>query len=436
MQHFPLTRREFLGASAAAAGALLLPRQALARRPSMRPDKLRIVVVGTANQAAWNLSQIADQEIVALCDVDANFLAAAGANFPGAKHFRDFREMLSASLDFDAALVAAPDHIHAPAAAMALRLGKHVYCEKPLAHSVFEVRTLARLAAEKKLVTQMGTHIHSTANYRRVVELVRSDAIGKVRQVHTWCNKSWSGGKYSDPKPAPGHVDWNLWLGPAPQHDYCDGIHPGNWRKFWAYGTGTLGDMACHYMDLPHWALDLDHPTSVHAKGPEKVDAVGTPAWLVVEYEHPAKGDRPEVKLTWHDGDKRPDILSKFKNKDASPLAWGDGNLFIGDTGMILANYDTHLLLRDNVVVDITPPKPTIPDSIGHHKEWIEACRTGSPTTCNFKYSGALSEAVLLGNVSYRVGKKLQWDAANLKATNAPEAAEFITPKFRDGWKL
>lgn len=434
-QHW-LNRRDFLKATTAAAGALLLPRAAMARVSRLRPDKLRIVVVGTANQAAWNLSQIADQQIVGLCDVDANYLAAAGTQFPDAKRFKDFREMMSAPLDFDAALVATPDHIHAPAAAMALRMGKHVYCEKPLAHSVFEIRTLSKLAAPKKLVTQMGTQIHSTANYRRVVELVRSGAIGKVREAHTWVGKSWSNGKYAQAKAAPAHVDWNLWLGPAPEHEYSEGIHPGNWRKFWAYGTGTLGDMACHHMDLSHWALDLGHPTTVHAKGPGKADAIGTPEWLEVEYEHAAKGDRPAVKLTWHDGGKRPEALAKLKGKDGKPVEWGDGNLFVGETGMILADYGQHVLFRENVAVDFTAPKATIPDSIGHHKEWIQACRTGGPTTCNFDYSGALSETVLLGNVSYRVGKKLDWDSANLRATNAPEAAEFITPKFRDGWKL
>ena len=417
----------------AAAAAVTIGRPSWAR--VCRADKLRIAVVGTANQAGWNLSQIEQEQIVAICDVDANYLEQAGAKYKEAKRFRDFREMIGAPLDIDAVLVAAPDHIHAPAAAMALRVGKHVYCEKPLAHTVEEVRVLAKLAAEKKLVTQMGTQIHAEPNYRRVVELVRSGIIGKIREVHVWCGKSWAAGRYTDGKEVPAHLDWNLWLGPAPEHAYSDGIHPGNWRKFWAYGTGTLGDMACHHMDLPHWALELDHPATVEAEGPT-VDAIGTPAWLIVRYEHPAKGDRPAVKLTWWDGGKRPEVLVKVKNADGTPLAWGDGNLFVGETGMIIADYGAHKLIRDGVVADFTPPKPTIPDSIGHHKEWIAACKTGSPTTCNFAYSGALSEAVLLGNVAYRVGKKFQWDAAALKAVNAREADTFIRHQYRSGWVL
>lgn len=432
MHHSPLSRRTFLQATAATAVAASLPRFALARR---RADKLRIGVVGTANQAGWNISQLGGEQIVALCDVDANYLEAAASKVQGVKTFRDFREMLSAPLDLDAVLVACPDHVHAPAAAMALRAGKPVYCEKPLAHTVSEVRTLSALAREKKVATQMGTQIHAEGNYRRVVELVRSGAIGRVREVHTWVGRSWGGGRYSESKPAPAHLDWDLWLGPAPAHDYCDGIHPGNWRRFWPYGTGTLGDMACHHMDLPFWALDLGQPSTIEAEGPP-VDAVGTPSWLVVRYEHPATPAREAVKLTWYDGGKHASLLKPLKNKDGSPLQWGDGNLFVGDDGMIIADYGSHLLLRDNQAVDFTAPARSIPDSIGHHAEWFNAIRTGAPTTCNFAYAGNLTESVLLGNVAYRLGKKIEWNAGMMKATNAPEAEALLRHQYRAGWTL
>lgn len=428
------TRRTFLLTTSAAAAAATLPRVSFARR-RLRPDKLRIGVVGTANQAGWNISQLGSEQIVALCDVDSNYLDAAAAKVQGVKKFRDFREMLAAPLDLDAVLIAAPDHIHAPATAMALRAGKPVYCEKPLAHTVEEARIVAGLAREKKLATQMGTQIHAGDNYRRVVELVRSGIIGHVKEAHVWVGKSWGGGSYGPAKEPPTTLDWELWLGPAPEHAFSEGIHPGNWRRFWSYGTGTLGDMACHHMDLSFWALDLRHPTSIHAEGPP-VDAVGTPEWLVVHYEHPAKGDRPGVKLTWYDGGKHAELLKPFKNKDGTPLQWGDGTLFVGENGMILADYDNHVLIRDNKVTDFTPPPATIPNSIGHHAEWFAAIRAGSPTTCNFEYSGALSEAVLLGNVSYRTGKKIEWDAANLRATNAPEAEKLIRHSYRSGWVL
>ncbi|MGE3108617.1 MAG: Gfo/Idh/MocA family protein [Phycisphaerales bacterium] len=427
-----VSRRRFIKAGAAAVALASAPR---AWSRTRRSEKLRIAVVGTQNQAAWNLSQIQGEQIVGICDVDLGFLEQAGATYPGAKRYRDFRGMLSGSLEYDAVLVAAPDHIHAPAAALALRRGKHVYCEKPLAHTVEEARVLATLAKEKGLATQMGTQIHAGANYRRVVELVRSGIIGNILEVHVWCGKSWSGGTYGESKPPPANLDWDLWLGPAAKHDYCDGIHPAQWRRFWEYGTGTLGDMACHHMDLAHWALELGHPLSVHAQGPP-VDAVGTPAWLIVRYEHPAKGQRAPVTVTWYDGEKRPEVLATLKNADGTPLSWGDGNLFVGESGMIIADYGSHRLLRNGIAVEFTPPAPSIPDSAGHHAEWIAACKTGSPTTCHFGYSGMLSEAVLLGNVSYRVGKKLEWDPVALRASNAPEADTLIKHHYREGWML
>ncbi len=425
-----ITRRVFLGAAAGAGIALTFGRRAFARRP----DKLRIAVVGTANQASWNISQLGSEHIAAICDVDARYLGAAAARFPGARRFRDFREMLTADLDLDAVLVAAPDHIHGPASALALRRGLHVYCEKPLTHTVEESRVLARLAAEKNLATQMGTQIHAGSNYRRVVELVRSGAIGAVREAHVWCGKSWSNGRYGEPKDPPAHLDWNLWLGPAAERPYSDGLHPGSWRSFWAYGTGTLGDMACHYLDLAHWALDPGAVTAVEAEGPEVHD-VGTPAWMIVRWEHAGSGGVP-TRINWYDGGRRPEILKSLTNADGSALSWGDGQLFVGEDGMVISDYGNHKLLREGRVVDFEAPERSIPESIGHHAEWFAACRAGSPTTCNFAYSGALTEAVLLGNVAYRVGKRLEWDAANLRATNAPEAAGLVRHEYRDGWTL
>lgn len=431
MSRRAISRRDFVKGGVLAAAAAGFP--GIARGRSA--EKLRIAVVGTGNQADWNLRQIAGEQVVALCDVDSNYLDKAAAAHREARRFRDFREMLSASIDFDAVLVAAPDHIHGPAAAMALRRGKHVYCEKPLAHSVDEVRTLSRLAAEKKLVTQMGIQIHAGGNYRRVVELVRSGAIGRIREVHVWCERAWSGGRYGEAKPAPAHLDWNLWLGPAAEHAFCDGIHPAEWRRFWSYGAGTLGDMACHHLDLPFWALDLKHPRTIQAEGPP-ADAVGAPAWLIVRYEFPEEGGRPPVTVTWYDGGKRPERLAALKTKEGAALEWGDGTLFVGEEGLVIADYGRHLLLRDNQVTDFTPPEKSIPESIGHHAEWIAACKAGSATTCNFDYAGVLTEAVLLGVVSYRVGRKLDWNAKELRAAGCPEADRYIRHEYRKGWEL
>ena len=331
----------------------------------------------------------------------------------------------------EAVLVAATGRTHAPASAVAIRMGKRCYCEKPLSHNVAEARMVARLAAEKKVATQMGTQIHAGENYRRVVELIQAGAIGPVEEVHVWCGKAWGGGtRPSETPPVPPNLHWDLWLGPATYRPYHPCYLPGNWRRWWDFGSGTLGDMACHYMDLPFWALDLRYPTSVEAEGPP-VDAETAPLALVVRYEFPARGEKPPVKFTWYDGTNRPAILA-----DRKLPAWGAGVLFVGKEGMLLADYGRRQLYPEDKFAGYQPPEPTIPPSLGHHNEWIEACKTGSPTTCNFDYSGALSEAVLLGNVAYRVGQKLQWDAAALKATNCPEADAFLRRTYREGWTL
>ena len=441
-----LTRRGFLGRSllvggAAAAGWHVNPRPAAASTSAL--EKLNIAAVGTANRAAANISGCASQNIVALTDIDSNFLDAAAAKYKGARKYRDFRTMLEKEEDkLDAVIVATPDHTHAAAAAMALRMGKHTYCEKPLTHTVYEARRLAELAAEKKLVTQLGTQIHAGDNYRRVVELVQSGTIGPVREVHVWVGVNYSGGRLLN-KEKPSNVDWDLWLGPAPKrpyvectiHDKPTTVHPFHWRSFWDYGSGGLGDFGCHYMDLAHWALALKHPTSVAATGPEPDDEATT-AGIVVRYEYPARGSLPPCKLTWYDGGKKPEALARFKDKKGKPLDWPSGQLFIGQRGAILSNYGAHMLLPVDKAGDFKRPEPYIPASSGHHNEWIEAIKEGGPTTCNFAYSGALTEAVLLGVVSYRSGQALQWDGQNLRVTNSAKAQQMLHREYRPGWTL
>lgn len=429
------TRRQFLQTSASAAAAWWVAGRALAEDSKSPNEKLNIAVVGTTNQAAYNIGNITNQNLVAFADVDSNNLHATAQKFPHAKTYADFRKMLDAEgKNIDAVLVATPDHIHAPATAMALRMGKHAYCEKPLSHSVTESRVLARLAKEHKCVTQLGTQIHATSNYRRCVEIIQSGAIGKVTEAHAWVGKGWSDGRFMTAE-APSSLNWDLWLGPAPERPFSAGVHPSNWRKFWDYGSGTLGDMGCHYIDLIFWALDLKYPTATWAEGPP-VHEVGAPAWCTAHWEFPAHGDKPPVKLHWYDGGKRPEILSTLKRKDGSPVQWGDGHLFIGDKGMMLSSYGGYLLLPEDKFVDFKKPEPTIADSIGHHAEWVKACKEGGKTTCNFDYSGALSETVLLGTVAYRAGERLEWDAENLKVKNTTKADAFLQREYRKGWTL
>ena len=425
-------RRDFLRGVAGVAA--LGPLAGLARaRAQGANDKLNIGVIGTSGRGLENLKGVEGENIVAVCDIDDDLLGRASERLPRAKAFVDCRELIGMP-GLDAVVISTADHTHAPAAAMALRLGKHVYCEKPLTHTVYEARTLAKLAAQARVATQMGTQIHATTNYRRVVEIVQSGSIGPVREVHVWLGgKTWSGGERpADSPPVPAGLHWDTWLGPAPDRPYSPAYVPQNWRRWWAFGNGTLGDMACHYQDLPFWALKLRHPITVEAQGPP-VHPETTPPWLVVRAEFPARGDLPPVALTWYDGGKLPE---KFDELKLNPKRWGSGVLFVGEKGSLVADYSRHAVHPGPEFVGFQPPPRSIPDSIGHHAEWIAACKDGRPTTCNFDYSGALTEAVLLGNVAYRVGRKIEWDADNLKAVGCPEADAFLRREYRPGWTL
>lgn len=426
-----LTRRSFIQQSAlGVAGLWLAGGQNLLARKLSANDKLNIGVIGVANRGGANFQGVASQNIVALCDVDENYLRAAAQKLPQAKTYSDFRKLLDQK-EIDAVVISTTDHTHAPATVMALKSGRHVYCEKPLTHTVSEARIVAELARKHKRVTQMGTQIHATGNYRRVVELVKSGAIGPVREVHNWAGTVWAGRPLSkEPVPVPAHLSWDLWLGPAPKRPYDPAYVPAHWRGWWAFGGGTMADMGCHHIDLSYWALDLRHPISIEAEGPP-VNSETCPEWLIVRYEFPARGPLPPVNLTWYNGGKRPRYFTEGKLPK-----WGNGTLFVGEKGMLLADYDRHVLLPEKDFAGFVPPKPFIQESIGHHEEWIEACKMNGPTTCNFDYSGALTEAVLLGNVAYRVGQKLEWDAEKLKATNCPEARQFIQHRYRAGWKI
>jgi predicted dehydrogenase len=427
-----LRRRDFLrGAALAGTAAASGLRPDWARGQTRSPnEKLNIAIVGTANRAQANIDGVQGENIVALCDIDEIYLGRASERFPRAKTYHDFRKLLE-QRDIDAVVVSTADHVHAPASIMAMRLGKHVYCEKPLAHTVHEARLAAETAAKAKVATQMGTQIHATDNYRRVVELVKSGAIGPVRECHVWCGKTWSGGERpKETPPVPKRLHWDLWLAGAPERPYHPTYLPANWRRWWDFGSGTLGDMACHYMDLPFWALDLRHPTSVEAEGPA-VHPETTPPSMIVRYEFPARGDQPPTKLSWFDGGKQPRILA-----EAGLPKWDSGVLFVGDKGMLLADYDQRRLYPESSFRDFQAPTPSIPASVGHYNEWITACKTGSPTTCNFGYSGALTESVLLGNVAYRVGQRLTWDGDMTKATNCPAADRLIKKEYRRGWEI
>ncbi len=432
-----ITRRQFVAQSAAAGVLAAGFHTSVAAADSKSPnEKINLACIGTGNKGGHNIGQLSGQNIFALCDIDEQFLGKAAEKYPAASKHRDFRKMLDAlHNNIDAVVVSTPDHMHAPATEMALELGKPVYCEKPLTHTIEEARRITELAAKQDVATQMGTQIHATDNYRRVVELVQSGAIGTVREVYTWCNKGWFDGRYNpDPKGSPQHVDWNLWLGVAEERPYSPGLHPFFWRRFWDFGSGTFGDMAAHIMDLPFWALGLKYPSSVVATGPE-VHQDGAPQWCMAEYTFAATADRPELKFYWSDGGKHHKIVQGLTDASGKPLSsWSPGALFVGDDGMLAASYSRRQLFPLDKFEDTTPPKPTIADSIGHWNEWVQAVKTGSPTTCNFGYAGPLTEHILLGVVAFRTGKKIIWDPKTLTPGGAPEAAQFIQKKYRAGW--
>jgi predicted dehydrogenase len=417
-------------AATSSASAALFKRKT---KPEALPanDRLNIGVIGTANRAMANIQGVAHENIVALCDVDENLMAAAAQKFPKAAKYTDWRDLLD-HRGLDAVVVSTPDHTHAVATVAALKSGLHVYCEKPLTLTVSEARIVRETARGRGLATQMGNQIHASTNYRRVVELIQSDAIGPVTEVHVWVGATYK--PYERPTeivPVPAHLHYDLWLGPAQYRPYHPEYLPFKWRNWWAFGGGTLADFGCHYMDLPFWALGLQAPLTVEAEGPLP-HKEGPPENQMVRYEFGARGPQPPVKLTWYQGQLRPPHFAQ-----GLLPKWGNGVLFIGARGMLIADYGKYQLLPEASFAGFQPPAPFIPDSIGHHKEWTEACKHGVGTTSNFEYAGLLTEAVLLGNVSHRLGgKKLMWDPLNLRAANSIEADEFIQHHYRRGWRL
>lgn len=427
------SRRDFLKTTGAAAAAVSggVWSEVVAEDSTSSLEKLNVAAVGTANRAAANVSGVSGEQLVALCDIDRNYLDRAVESYPDATPYADYRELIDAEGDkIDAVVVATADHNHAPAAIRAIRAGKHVYCEKPLTHTVHEARVIAEAAKKHGVTTQMGTQIHAEDNYRRVVEIIQSGAIGDVDEVHVWVGKGWGGGDRPEGgQEPPEFLSWDLWLGPAPERPFFPGTyHPAQWRRWWDFGQGTLGDMACHYMDLPFWALKLRHPIHCEAEGPE-VHPETCPNGLIVRYQFPAREGLPATKLTWYDGDLIPRQIG------GQPVP-GSGVMFIGSEGAMFADYTKYRLFPVEKFAGFAPPAQTIPNSIGHHAEWIKACKDGSPTTCNFDYSGALTEAVLLGNVAYRTGESLDWNAAELTATNYPAADAYIRKQYRAGWEV
>lgn len=445
------SRRGFLqtGAGALAAGTLGFPAITRSQSPN---SKLGVALIGVGGRGGSHVAAMLDlkEDLVALCDVNENHLGSALQKAPKARSYADFRDLLGKLEDIDAVIVSSTEHTHAFGILPALRANKHVYSEKPLTRDVRECRMIVEEAARRpQLMTQMGTQIHASENYRRVVELVQSGAIGKVTECHVWVSRAWGWQTEEQAKankdilytpdtpkqgmPVPPGLNWDLWIGPAPYRDFHEYYFPGpRWYRWWDFGNGTMSDLGSHRNDLPFWALKLDAPLTIEAGGPPPHPDIA-PASMWARYTYGARGaDLPPVTLTWYQGTEKPDLWRQGKIP-----AWGDGVLFVGEEGMLLADYGKHVLLPEAKFAGFQPPKPSIPPSPGQQAEWVLACKGEGPRPlCHFGYSGPLTEANHLGNVAYRAGKKLEWDTKNLRFPNAPEAEKFLGRSYRQGWSL
>jgi predicted dehydrogenase len=425
-------RRHMLKTTAAVGAGFWLGTQAVGRGDDSPNEKLNIACIGIGGRGAANLGGVSGENIVALCDVDDQRAGKAYEKHPQAKKYTDFRRLLDEmEKQIDAVVISTPDHTHFHPAMMAMRMGKHVYCEKPMAHNVWEVREMTRFAAEQELATQLGAQRHAMENMHRVVELVQAGAIGQVTEVH-----SWIGGSRGMPEiptetpPVPAHLDWELWIGPAAMRPYHPSICPYGWRFWWDYGTGETGNWGCHILDIPFWALGLKYPTRVEGSGPP-VHPVTTPKSLSTRFEFPAAGDRGPVTLHWYHAAGGPDILRELNLPES-----GNNTLFIGTEGKLLCGFGRRKLYPEDKFADYQPPTETIPDSPGFYKEWIMACKGGIPATCNFDYTGPMAETVLLGNVAYRAQGAFDWDADKLQVVGNQRAAELIREPYRKGWEI
>lgn len=463
-----LGRRSFLqkvtlASASLAAFPALLPAVRGENAPS---KKLNLAGIGIGGQGASDLREMASQNIVALCDVDKNHAAGTFKAYPKAKPFVDFRKMLDEMKEIDAVVIATPDHLHAFAAMEAMRRGKHVYCEKPLTHSVWEARQLAQAARHFKVVTQMGNQGQATDATRRLCELVWSGIIGPIREVHVWTDRPsrglfdeyWPQGvnRPSDTPKAPADLDWDLWIGPAPMRPYHPAYHPFRWRGWWDFGTGALGDIGCHALDSIFRALKLGAPLSIQAAS-TRANQDSFPLGSMVTFQFPERDAAvqeinryvtgksgkeaggfamPPVKLVWYDGGLRPARPASLPD---GTMMGDNGRLLIGDDGFIL-NQTVFPSEKAKAAAEIPS---TLPKSIGHYEEFLNACRGGAPAGANFDWAGPLAESVLLGNVALRVQlreeltlRSLQWNSAEMKVTNMDDANQFVRREYRPGWSL
>jgi predicted dehydrogenase len=435
-----LSRRRLLANTAAATAVTIIPRHVLGApgQPSAN-NKLNIAGVGTGGMGTGDVRRVPSENIVAICDVDAHKAANAAKPFPKAKIYADFRKMLEQQKEIDAVMIATPDHNHAVVTMMAIAMGKHVFCQKPLTHSVHEALEVAKAAKEAGVATQMGNQGQATPGARLVCEYIWAGAIGKVREIHSWSNRRPDISPRGIPRPketppVPEHMNWDLWLGPAPVRPYHPCYHPFRWRGWWDFGTGVLGDIGCHNLSAAFKALKLGWPESVeacstHWNAPPEIKNETAPLASIVTYRFPAEGNRPEILLRWYDGG----MMAPLPKEVDRNIFQGDGTLIVGDDGLLLG--DKLLPLAKAKAFGKPPQK--LERSPGHYKEWINACKGGKPAGSNFPdHAGHLAAVVLMGNIAIRTQERLYWDPEKLQFKNSGAANELLNPPYREGWSL
>lgn len=441
-----LTRRDFLAAASATAAFSIVPSYVLGANGQTPPsDKLNIAAIGCGGMGGVNINMLSAQNFAALCDVDDKRAKDTFEKYPNVPKYKDYRKMLEKhDKEIDAVLIATPDHTHAVAAMAAIKMGKHVYVQKPMAHDIYEARELTKAARKYKVMTQMGNQGHATEEIRLVREWLQAGAIGNVTRVHAWTNRpggpwGWAQGRDvpKNSKPVPAYLDWDLWLGTAENRPYHPAYCPGIWRGWWDFGTGALGDMGCHIIDPIFWALDLGAPDSVEAFSVE-LKPHSAPIASMITYKFGARGNMPAVEMIWYDGGlkpARPEELEpgrKMGNDNGGAIFEGDkGKLMFSGAG------GAPRLIPETAMKAYKRPEKTIPRIRGSHEDdWVRACKTGKAASSNFDYAGLLTETVLLGNLAIRAGEKIYWDSENLKVTNSPEANKLVQRQYRQGWSL
>ena len=437
------SRRNFLrAASTVAAAFTIVPSHILGRGQAAPSDKLNIAGVGIGGRGFGDLAEVAPTEnIVALCDVDQQYAASAFKQWPGAKRHVDFRRMLDTQKDIDAVIVGTPDHLHATVTMMAMQLGKHVYCEKPLTHSVYEARKIGEAAKASKVATQMGNQGQASEEARQTAEMIWDGAIGNIREVHAWSNRLPDISQRGVPRPpetpsVPDTLNWDLWVGPARMRPYHPCYLPFSWRGWWDFGTGVLGDIGCHELSAIFKALSLGHPVSVEAcstnwQRPKEISDETAPLASITHYQFAAAEKHGPLSIFWYDGGMRPPRPEELAPD--VPFATDDGIMYVGNKGKMLRNN----LFPESRSKEYKMPPQTLPRSPGHHTEWLIACKGGPAAGSNFAgHAAHLAEVILLGNIALRMNTKLDWDPVNMKFPNCPEAEKFINPPYREGWKL